>query len=111
MMINKLDEFEIHSIISEAVEISKIFARDAIKCDMIGMNLELMNEYIEYVGDTLIVMLGYNKKYFRENPFPFMESIGLLNKTSFFESRPTEYQTAYNSNNIARKTIILLEDF
>lgn len=111
MVVNKLSEKTIHEIVSNAVEISKSFVKDAIRCDMIGMNLDLMNEYIEYVGDTLLVMLGHKKKYFTENPFDFMESIGLLNKTDFFGARPTEYQSAYNSENGARDKITRLEDF
>ena len=111
MLVNKLDEKIVHIIVSESVEISKIFVKDAIKCHMIGMNLELMNEYIQYVADTLLVMLGHNKIYNNKNPFGFMESIGLLNKTNFFESRPTEYQAAFNAKNTAKQNITILNDF
>ena len=55
--------------------------------------------------------MNYEKKYFTENPFPFMESIGLLNKTSFFESRPTEYPSAYGTGNGAKRSINILSDF
>ncbi|AYV75909.1 MAG: ribonucleoside diphosphate reductase beta subunit [Terrestrivirus sp.] len=111
MLLNKLDEKKVHAIVSESVEISKIFVKDAIKCHMIGMNLELMNEYIQYVADTLLVMLGHSKIYNNTNPFGFMESIGLLNKTNFFESRPTEYQAAFNAKNTAKQSITILNDF
>jgi ribonucleotide reductase beta subunit family protein with ferritin-like domain len=111
MLVNKLDEKKVHAIVYESVEISKIFVKDAIKCHMIGMNLELMNEYIQYMGDTLLVMLGHNKIYNNTNPFGFMESIGLLNKTNFFESRPTEYQAAFNAKNTAKQSITILNDF
>jgi ribonucleotide reductase beta subunit family protein with ferritin-like domain len=111
MIKNKLEQNVIHDIVYDAVSISKIFVKDAIKCDMIGMNLDLMNEYIEYVGDTLLVMLGYKKKFFVTNPFDFMETIGLLNKTDFFGARPSEYQTAHNQDNVAKQNITILEDF
>lgn len=111
MIIYKLDKETAHHIISEAVDISKLFNKDAIKCQLIGMNLDLMYQYIEYVGDTLLVMLGYEKIYNTSNPFIFMESIALIGKTNFFESRPTEYQTAHTTKNIARRTINILEDF
>ena len=111
MIQNRPDKKIVHNIIKEAVEISKLFNEDAIKCEMIGMNLELMSQYIEYVGDTLLVMLGYEAIYNVANPFIFMESIGLLNKTNFFESRPTEYQTAHTSKNVAKNTINILTEF
>ena len=101
----------VFKIIDEAVTISKQFNKDAIKCQLLGMNIELMSQYIEYVGDTLLSMLGYNKIYNTDNPFEWIESIGLANKTNFFESRPTEYQMAHSTENIAKKTITILEDF
>lgn len=111
IIVNRLDKDTVHNIIGEAVEISKIFNKDAIKCQLIGMNYDLMCQYIEYVGDRLLIMLGYEKKYHTTNPFEFMESIGLLNKTNFFESRPTEYQSAHTTKNIAKNTITILKDF
>jgi ribonucleotide reductase beta subunit family protein with ferritin-like domain len=110
-VINRLEQKEVYEIIGSAVNICKIFTKDAIKCDLIGMNLNLMNQYIEYVGDTLLVMLGYKKKYNTSNPFSFMESIGLTNKQNFFEARPTEYQSAYNDKNKSKKTITILKNF
>ena len=46
-----------------------------------GMNKDLMSKYIEYVGDRLLVQLGYNKVWNTENPFDFMESISMEGKT------------------------------
>ena len=111
MIVNRLDQNIVHMIIDDAVSISKLFVGDSIRCDLIGMNLDLMNQYVEYVSDTILVMLNYDKKYNVENPFPFIDSIDLINKTNFFESRPTEYQSAFNANNTAKKSIILLDEF
>jgi ribonucleoside-diphosphate reductase beta chain len=61
---------------------------------MIGMNSELMSQYIEYVADRLVVQLGYNKIYNINNPFSFMELISMENKTNFFEERVTSYSKA-----------------
>ena len=58
------------------------------------MNSDLMVQYIEFVGDRLLVQLGYNKIYKSSNPFPFMDAISLSNKTNFFEHRTTQYQKA-----------------
>ena len=111
MIIHRLDASTANAIIREAVDISKLFNKDAIRCDMIGMNLDLMYQYIEYIGDTLLVMLGYEKIWNSTNPFGFMESIGLLNKTNFHESRPTEYQSAFSSTNVAKDHVTILDDF
>jgi ribonucleoside-diphosphate reductase subunit M2 len=94
MLNNKLDSQEIYKIITEAVEIEKSFIIDSIPCAMIGMNSDLMSQYIEYVADRLIVQLGYAKYYNSENPFDFMQLISMENKTNFFEKRVSEYSLA-----------------
>lgn len=89
-----------YEMIREAVSLVDRFHRDGIKVDMIGMNLILMDEYVRYVADRLLVSFGFEKLYMNSNPFPFMELIGLDTKGNFFETRPTEYQTAHNEANI-----------
>lgn len=93
----KLSKKKIHDIISEAVEIEKEFICDAIPCKMIGMNSNLMKQYIEFVADRLAVQLGTEKIYNANNPFDWMEMISLESKTSFFESRVSEYALADKS--------------
>jgi ribonucleotide reductase beta subunit family protein with ferritin-like domain len=75
------------------------------------MNSESMCEYIEYVSDRLLVDLGYPKRYHKSNPFSFMETIGMVGKTNFFESRPTEYQSAYVLSNSNENNHEIMEDF
>jgi ribonucleoside-diphosphate reductase subunit M2 len=86
-------------MITEAISLVDKFHRDGIKVDMIGMNIRMMDDYIRYVADRLLVLFGYDKLFLTTNPFPFMELIGLDTKGNFFETRPTEYQTAHNDNN------------
>lgn len=88
---NKLSQDKIYSVIGNAVEIEKEFINEAIPCALIGMNSELMSQYIEFVADRLIVQLGYSKLYNTENPFDFMQLISIENKTNFFEKRVGEY--------------------
>lgn len=107
---NKLSEKEIKNIISESVEISKNFNNESIKCKLIGLNSDLMNQYIEYVADRLAVSLGCSKIYKSTNPFPFMESIGIPQKTNFHESRPTEYKSAHLEYTIEENFKILDND-
>ena len=88
---NREDEATVHEIFKEAVNIEIEFIVDSIKCNMIGMNSELMKQYIEFVSDRLLVQLGYNKIWNAENPFNFMELILLRPKSNFFEVRVGEY--------------------
>ena len=87
----KLNRNEIYDIIKEAVEIEKEFIIEAIPCRLIGMNAGLMNQYIEFVADRLVLQLGYEKIYDTKNPFDFMQMISLERKTNFFENRVSEY--------------------
>ena len=94
MLERKLSIETLYSIVTNAVEIEKTFITDSIPCAMIGMNADLMKQYIEYVADRLIVQLGYPKYYNSENPFDFMQLISMENKTNFFEKRVSEYSLA-----------------
>ena len=91
---NKLDFETIKEIVQDAVEIEKEFIIDSIPCKLIGMNSELMSQYIEFVADRLCLQLGYSKIYGSSNPFDFMEMISLEGKTNFFEKRVMDYSKA-----------------
>lgn len=91
---NKLPLDVVKSIVEEAVANEKDFICDAIPCRMIGMNSELMSQYIEFVADRIFTALGYPKQFNAENPFDFMELISLEGKSNFFERRVSEYQKA-----------------
>jgi ribonucleoside-diphosphate reductase beta chain len=93
----KLTKKKVHDIITEAVEIEKEFICDALPCRLIGMNANLMTQYIEFVADRLCLQLGYEKIYNALNPFDFMEMISLEQKTNFFESRVSDYALADKS--------------
>jgi ribonucleotide reductase beta subunit family protein with ferritin-like domain len=92
MLSNKLTENDIHNIIKEAVNIEKEFVSESLSVSLIGMNSDLMCQYIEFVADRLVVALGYNKIYNSENPFEWMILISLNGKTNFFEKRVGDYQ-------------------
>ena len=109
-IVNKVSESVVHKIMEEANEISDDFMFGAIQCDMIGMNKKLMCQYINYVSDRLLIMLGYNKLYNAVNPFDFMDTIALHNKDNFFENRPDSYQSAFNDKN-KDKHFELMEEF
>merc|ERR1719436_1594376 len=79
---------------NSAVDVERKFICDALPCDLIGMNGELMNRYIEFVADRLLTALGHEKLFGASNPFDWMELISLQGKTNFFEKRVGEYQKA-----------------
>jgi ribonucleoside-diphosphate reductase subunit M2 len=90
----KLSKKRINEIIIEAVSIEKEFICDAIPCRLIGMNSELMCQYIEFVADRLLIQLGYDKIYNAGNPFDFMELISVESKVNFFERTNSQYALA-----------------
>ena len=100
MLIHKLSESQIHTIMIEAVQIEEEFIIDSIPCKLIGMNSALMAQYIKYVADRLLVQFGYNKLFNCDNPFEFMEMLSLQGKTNFFEKRVSDYSLAKISNSI-----------
>ncbi|MES2138117.1 MAG: ribonucleoside-diphosphate reductase small subunit [Bacteroidota bacterium] len=89
---NPLPQESLTAIITNAVEIEKEFVSDALPVRLIGMNADMMCQYIEFVADRLLVALGCPKTYNATNPFDFMELISLQGKTNFFEKRVAEYQ-------------------
>jgi len=91
---NKLSKEKIMEIIGSALEIEKEFISEALPVRLIGMNSDLMCQYLEFVADRLLDSLGYDKFYGSVNPFDFMENIALEGKTNFFEKRVGEYQKA-----------------
>ncbi len=94
MLQNKLTQEEVYAIITDAVTIEKQFITDALPVNLIGMNAQLMQQYIEFIADRWISELGYKKIYHTGNPFDFMEMISLQGKTNFFEKRLGDYQKA-----------------
>lgn len=89
---HKMPEDELYRIIKDAVAIEQEFVTDALPVSLIGMNAQLMNQYIEFVADHLLVSLNLKKVYNVTNPFDFMDMISLQGKTNFFEKRVGEYQ-------------------
>ena len=105
----KIDKQRVQEIIKEAVEIETEFICEALPCKLIGMNSDLMTQYIKYVADRLLVQLGYKKLYNVENCFAWMEMISLESKVNFFEKRSDAYALA--NKEITNDVFELTEDF
>ena len=110
-VVNKMSKEQVKEIILDAVEIEKEFILDALPVKLIGMNSDLMSQYIEFVADRLLVELGNTKEFNVSNPFDFMEMISIQGKTNFFEKRVGEYQKAGVLNNDGGQNFSLDEDF
>lgn len=112
-IVNKLPVKTLRKIIIDAVNIEKEFICESLPVRLIGMNSDLMSQYIEFVADRLLVELGTEKEYDVTNPFDFMEMISLQGKTNFFEKRVGEYQKAgvLNKSDEGSKSFSLDADF
>jgi len=108
---NQLSQERIYEIILDAVEIEKEFVTVALPVSLIGMNAEMMCQYIDFVADRLLVSLGCQKHYNATNPFDFMEMISLQGKTNFFEKRVAEYQKSGVMSDKESMSFSLDEDF
>lgn len=91
-LLNKVSQNRVEEMVREAVEIEEGFICESLPCRLIGMNSDLMKDYIRYVADRLLVQLGFDKIYNTTNPFDFMTNICLDGKTNFFEEKVSEYQ-------------------
>lgn len=91
---HKLPEEEVYALVADALTLEKEFACDAISVDLIGMNKDLMSDYLEFVADGLLQNMGLAKRYKKENPLPFMARIAINTKSNFFETRVGQYEKA-----------------
>ena len=103
---NKPSEERIKEILLSALEIEKEFITESLPVSLIGMNSNLMKQYLEFVTDQLLVKMGCKKVFNVEQPFKFMEQIAVETKGNFFESRTVEYQKAK-----LNETITFTDDF
>jgi ribonucleoside-diphosphate reductase beta chain len=93
-LVHKLAPGAVHAIVADAVHVESNFVRESLPVSLIGMNSELMIQYVQFVADRLLLALGVPKLYGALNPFDWMELISLQGKTNFFEKRVGEYAKA-----------------
>lgn len=105
----KLSKKRVHEIVREACEIEISFMCDSLPCRLIGMNADLMTEYIKFVSDRICLQLGYDVIYGAKNPFSFMELISIQSKTNFFERTVSEYSLA--NKTVDKDVFELTSDF
>jgi len=110
-VINRASVEDVKQMFIEANEISREFINDAIQTQLIGINNNTMNQYINYVSDGLLVMLGYEKIFNVVNPFEWMETSSMASKDNFFEKRPDAYQKSHNDQNKSNWEFKIVDDF
>lgn len=110
-VVNKLSVDTITKIIRDAVDIEKEFVTESLPVNLIGMNADLMCQYIEFVADRLLAALRCPKIFNVENPFPWMDIISLQGKTNFFEKRVGDYQKSGVMAEREKQVFSLDEDF
>eukprot|EP00960_Hanusia_phi_P053858 762478-Hanusia_phi.AAC.9 len=114
---NKVSQDIVYQMFDEAVDIEDRFINESIRCEMIGMNANLMKDYIKYIADRVLLMLGYPKKYEKQNPFQFMEMSAVDGKTNFFDTKVAEYARGHvnfnKSDNEANSldNLVISDDF
>jgi ribonucleoside-diphosphate reductase subunit M2 len=86
-LLKKVSKNKVYEIIKEAVDVETNFIFESLPCRLIGMNSDMMTQYIQFVADRLSIQLGYEKIYNATNPFTWMEMISLESKTNFFEKK------------------------
>jgi ribonucleoside-diphosphate reductase beta chain len=112
-IVNKLSEDEAHSIVSEAVSIESDFIKEALPSGLVGMNSNLMTQYIQFVADQLLVQMHYAKLYKVKNPFDFMEkqSIGVRMSDFFVDGNVSEYGHYAANTTAEQQELKFSEDF
>ncbi|MDG2061923.1 MAG: ribonucleotide-diphosphate reductase subunit beta [SAR86 cluster bacterium] len=82
-------------MILQGMQLEIEYARDTMPRGVLGMNANMMEEYLNYIGNRRLIQIGLEEEFPKaENPFPWMSEIMDLRKEkNFFETRVTEYQT------------------
>lgn len=101
----------IHMIMKEIVELSVDFINEAVPCRLIGMNAQMMEQYVKFIADRMLMKLKCESLYKVKNPFDWMDLISMENKTNFFERRVSEYSRANMCVGATDEPIGLTEDF
>lgn len=106
------DVATVHRIVREAVDLEKRFVQSALQTRLIGMNSDLMCQYVEFVADHLLKSLGVTPLYHHANcPLDYMENISLEGRSNFFETRVSEYARAGVMAERSEQTFSLNADF
>src|SRR6476660_4593734 len=85
---------QIATMLDEAVECEMQFAEDILSGGIAGLSIADMRQYLEFIADQRLAMLGLTKVYGAKNPFSFMDLQDVQELANFFERRVSAYQVA-----------------
>jgi len=85
---------DIVTMLDEAVECEMQFAEDILSGGVAGLSVADMRQYLEFIADQRLAMLGLPKVYGAKNPFSFMDLQDVQELANFFERRVSAYQVA-----------------
>jgi ribonucleoside-diphosphate reductase beta chain len=91
MIQQRVPQHIVQSMVQEALECEESFIQAALPERLIGMNAEMMAQYLRFIADRILTQLKYEKLFHASNPFPFMTIASLDGKTNFFERKVGEY--------------------
>lgn len=88
------------NLVKEGVELEYQYALDTMPRGILGLNVDVMWEYLRFIGNRRLLQIGLPEQYPGiNNPLPWMsEIIDLKKEKNFFETRVTEYQTGGSLN-------------
>ena len=83
------------AMVLEGTELEIAYARDTMPRGVLGMNANMMEEYLQFIANRRLAQIGLSEQFpGAKNPFPWMSEIMDLKKEkNFFETRVTDYQT------------------
>ena len=83
------------TMILQGTQLEIEYAQDTMPKGILGMNSEMMAEYLHFIANRRLTQIGLNEAFPNaSNPFPWMSEIMDLRKEkNFFETRVIEYQT------------------
>jgi ribonucleoside-diphosphate reductase beta chain len=85
---------DVMEMMREAVECETLFAQDLLSGGVAGLSVQEMRQYLEYVADQRMMMLGMAPMFRVKNPLSFMDLQDVQELTNFFERRSSAYQVA-----------------
>lgn len=98
-------EADVIAMMREAVECETAFARDVLAFGVVGLSLQDLRKYLEYVADRRLESLGTEPIYGARNPLAFMELQDVQELANFFERRVSAYQVGVSGD------VVFSEDF
>lgn len=87
---------ELIELMKEGVEIEKAYARDILPNGILGVNSDMLSQYVEFLANERLDSIKLNYRFpSNKNPFPFLgETQDAEAMAAFFERREKNYRNA-----------------